>query len=228
VTGVLASEDEAATVRDDLDAAFSRYLDKLEVSSKVARADWAPMAIEIASQLQVASNFDVSVNNDQLMLSGTLEDRNTGRELAAFATQSVGNKLDVLNNFSISNNSSDDLLAQSLMQEIDALPTKSIVFNKGSTTLKQEARTVLDDIAASILGYDDVVLEVAGHTDSSGDAVRNLKLSKERAESVRTYLIDQDVPANRLRAIGYGETVPLKTNDTAAGRAANRRIEFNL
>jgi len=134
-----------------------------------------------------------------------LEDRNTGRELAAFATQSLGNKLDVLNNFSISNTSSDDLLAQSLMQEIDALSTKNIVFNKGSTTLK-----------------------IAGHTDSSGDAVRNLKLSKERAESVRTYLIDQDVPANRLRAIGYGETVPLKTNDTAAGRAANRRIEFNL
>ena len=114
------------------------------------------------------------------------------------------------------------------MQELNALPTRNIVFNKGSTTLTNSAKSVLDDVAAAILGYDDLVVEIAGHTDSSGDAVTNLNLSKQRAAAVRDYLVEKDVPSSRLSPIGYGETAPITSNDTGAGRAANRRIEFNI
>ena len=114
------------------------------------------------------------------------------------------------------------------MQELDALPTANIVFNKNSTTLTEKAQEVLDDVAAAILGYENVVIEISGHTDSSGDAVRNLRLSKQRAAAVLDFLVERNVPANRLRAIGYGETAPISDNETAQGRAANRRIEFNL
>ena len=114
------------------------------------------------------------------------------------------------------------------MQELDALPTSNIVFNKNSTTLTDDAKDVLEDVAAAILGYSDLVVEIAGHTDTTGDAVRNLSLSKQRASAVRDYLVEIDVPANRLSPIGYGETAPIRDNDTDAGRAANRRIEFKL
>ena len=128
----------------------------------------------------------------------------------------------------IRDSTNEDLLAQSLMQELDALPTSNILFNKNSTTLTDDAKEVLQDVAAAILGYSDLVVEIAGHTDTTGDAVRNLSLSKQRAEAVRDYLVEIDVPGNRLSPIGYGETAPIGDNDTDAGRAANRRIEFNL
>ena len=69
-------------------------------------------------------------------------------------------------------------------------------------------------------------LEIQGHTDNVGDDVLNMRLSLERAESVRRYLIDHGIAADRLVARGYGESRPTAGNGSAGGRSANRRIEF--
>ncbi|MFT4627435.1 MAG: OOP family OmpA-OmpF porin, partial [Myxococcota bacterium] len=71
-------------------------------------------------------------------------------------------------------------------------------------------------------------VEVAGHTDSQGSDSYNQGLSQDRAASVRRYLMDKSVSADRLLSRGYGETQPIATNKTAAGREQNRRVEFNL
>ena len=86
----------------------------------------------------------------------------------------------------------------------------------------------MDTVAETIAGYPDQIVEISGHTDSSGDSVVNLELSKERAVAVRDYLVTNGLPSNQLRPIGYGESNPVADNSTSAGRAANRRIEFNL
>ena len=233
LTGLVSSNEEANTIRNGLNELFGpdNYNDELTINASVGSANWIDSAIDVVTEMRDISDFGLSINRGQMLLSGNVPDREFGLNTAIAATEITGNSLDILNNFSVRDStidSSEDLLAQSLMQELNALPTANIVFNKGSTTLTDKAQEVLDDAAAAILGYENVVVEISGHTDSSGDAVRNLRLSKERAAVVLDYLVDRNVPANRLRAIGYGETAPISDNETAQGRAANRRIEFNL
>ena len=233
LTGQVSSNEEADTIRNGLNKLFGpdNYEDDLTINASVGSAKWIDSAIDVVTEMRDINDFGLSINRGQMLLSGKVPDREFGLNTAIAATEITGNSLDILNNFSVRDttiDSSEDLLAQSLMQELDALPTANIVFNKGSTTLTDKAQEVLDDAAAAILGYENVVVEISGHTDSSGDAVRNLRLSKERAAVVLDYLVDRNVPANRLRAIGYGETAPISDNETAQGRAANRRIEFNL
>ncbi len=71
-------------------------------------------------------------------------------------------------------------------------------------------------------------LKLAGHTDNVGSDNANLKLSKDRAESVKNYLVSKGANPSRIEATGYGETQPIATNKTAAGRQKNRRVEFTL
>jgi outer membrane protein OmpA-like peptidoglycan-associated protein len=72
------------------------------------------------------------------------------------------------------------------------------------------------------------VIEVAGHTDNSGDPSSNLQLSQQRAAAVRDYLISQGVAPTSLVAKGYGDTRPVGSNDTDEGKFHNRRIEFTI
>ena len=167
------------------------------------------------------------------MLSGAVSDRLSGQTLASTAAEITGDKLKIVNDFSPVENaplvlSGEELLAQQLKNELDALNTSDIVFNKGDITLTDEAMRILDQVAITILNYPGQVVEIAGHTDSTGDALANLELSKERAIAVRDYLLGQNVPEGRLQPIGYGETKTVADNETREGQAANRRIEFNL
>jgi outer membrane protein OmpA-like peptidoglycan-associated protein len=73
-----------------------------------------------------------------------------------------------------------------------------------------------------------LIIEISGHTDNQGIAAENLSLSKRRAESVVQFLTEQGIPLNRLQAKGYGATRPIAENNTAAGRAKNRRSEMKI
>jgi len=190
LTGFVGSEADADSIRTGLNNLFGAngFDDELTISNAVESASWIGDALLVTSAVQNVTDFGVNIRAGQMRLSGSVEDRETGRDLAISATEIAGGKLGVLNNFSVNNititDTNEDLLAQSLMQELDALPTKNIVFNKNSTTLTDSAKEVLQDVAAAILGYSDLVVEIAGHTDTSGDAVRNLRLSKQRAAAV--------------------------------------------
>ncbi len=85
---------------------------------------------------------------------------------------------------------------------------------------------MLDVVAQSILAGPAATIEIGGHTDSEGTEVNNQRLSLQRAQAVRTYLIGKGVAAPRLVAKGFGSTVPIADNATPEGRAQNRRIEF--
>ncbi len=103
---------------------------------------------------------------------------------------------------------------------------RGINFESGSAALTPDSHPVLDQVIASMSAYPEVRIEIRGHTDSQGPAAFNQSLSQKRAESVRQYLINGGIAANRITAIGVGEEEPISSNATAAGRAENRRIEF--
>ncbi|MDY3330438.1 MAG: OmpA family protein [Pelistega sp.] len=101
----------------------------------------------------------------------------------------------------------------------------NIVFDTGSSEIKQRYNRRLNAFAHYLV-ENKRGGEIAGYTDNVGDAAANQKLSEERANSVRNYLIAQGVPAESLVAVGYGQEEPIADNGTAEGRAQNRRIEF--
>jgi OOP family OmpA-OmpF porin len=106
------------------------------------------------------------------------------------------------------------------------LTLEGVNFATDSAKLRPESMAILDSAAATLKEWGEVKVEVAGHTDSVNSDAYNLKLSQRRAEAVRAYLIKQGVAAERLTAKGYGESMPVADNKTAAGRAKNRRVEL--
>ncbi|MBS0482951.1 MAG: OmpA family protein [Proteobacteria bacterium] len=103
-----------------------------------------------------------------------------------------------------------------------------VTFDVGSSNLKPEFRATLDKVAQSLIDYPSSLVDVYGHTDSTGSDSFNQTLSESRARTVMNYLISKGVPAARLRSQGFGETMPIASNDTADGRAKNRRVEIKI
>ncbi|WP_027080010.1 OmpA family protein [Luteimonas mephitis] len=87
---------------------------------------------------------------------------------------------------------------------------------------------VLDNVASTLQQYNQTIIEVAGHTDSVGSDAYNQQLSQKRAEAVANYLGSRGIMRDRMITVGAGETRPVASNDTDAGRAQNRRVEITL
>jgi outer membrane protein OmpA-like peptidoglycan-associated protein len=109
-----------------------------------------------------------------------------------------------------------------------AFAARAIQFETGKATIKPVSYKILDEVASILKEYPYYDVNVDGHTDNVGKPEANLKLSQDRAASAVTYLVSKGIPASRLVSNGYGDTKPAADNKTAAGRAQNRRVEFNL
>jgi len=105
---------------------------------------------------------------------------------------------------------------------------KTILFDTGKSSIKAQSAAVLEDIIKILKEYPNSKFTVEGHTDSTGSDELNQKLSDARANAVKEYLVEHGIDAFRLSSLGYGETKPIDTNNTAKGRANNRRVEINL
>lgn len=100
-----------------------------------------------------------------------------------------------------------------------------VSFGLGSANLKNSAAKLLKSLAVVLNKHPNSAIEIIGHTDATGSDAINLPLSAKRAESTRDYLIAQKVAADRFTTQGWGSDQPVADNNTAAGRAANRRVE---
>src|SRR6266540_2583357 len=112
--------------------------------------------------------------------------------------------------------------------EITVRLTSDILFDLDSATLRSESRSTLRDLASNFQRYPDEIIDIEGHTDSSGTTEHNQVLSERRANSVRDFLVDNGVPSRNVTAVGYGETRPKATNSTPEGRQLNRRVEIHI
>lgn len=104
----------------------------------------------------------------------------------------------------------------------------NITFALNSADLNSQFYSALDGVSMVLKEYNKTVIEVAGHTDSTGSEEYNRALSERRAQSVASYLSSHGVSSQRLITVGAGEAYPIASNDTEQGRAANRRVELTI
>ncbi len=123
----------------------------------------------------------------------------------------------------------NDNLQKALASEDDKIvKLQYISYETGSAKLTNLSKYELDNVVTAMNKYGALTIEVAGHTDNTGDAEANQALSQARAQTVADYLTGKGVSANRLRVVGYGQTKPTDTNETEIGRENNRRTEFEI
>lgn len=103
-----------------------------------------------------------------------------------------------------------------------------VTFAVDSTVISPAFQTSLDKVAQSMVQYPNSLVDVYGHTDSTGSDAYNMDLSKRRADSVARYLISRGVSSARIQTQGMGESYPVASNDTPDGRALNRRVEIKI
>lgn len=104
---------------------------------------------------------------------------------------------------------------------------KNLEFDLGKSTIRSNSYPSLNSVAALLIEKN-FSLKLAGHTDNTGSMQTNMRISKERAEAVKSYLVSKGANASRIEATGYGPTQPISTNANAEGRQQNRRVEFTL
>jgi OOP family OmpA-OmpF porin len=111
---------------------------------------------------------------------------------------------------------------------LDIIELRGVNFATNSDRLLSGAESVLDDAIAWLKQHPSLVVEVAGHTDSDGNEILNLGLSERRANTVRDYMISGGINPGNITAKGFGESQPKSDNDTAEGKAENRRVELRI
>ena len=105
---------------------------------------------------------------------------------------------------------------------------KSILFNSGRSSFKKGVSKDLDAIVAIMNEFPKATFALGGHTDSTGSAKINARLSQQRADAVMNYFVKNGVDASRLTSKGYGSANPIADNKTRAGRTENRRVEIKV
>jgi OOP family OmpA-OmpF porin len=113
-------------------------------------------------------------------------------------------------------------------REVLTFAMKAVQFQLGKATLTNESFSVLNQIVSIMNKYPDYKLSIDGHTDNTGAAEVNRKLSENRAKACRDYLMTKGIPESRMSYQGFGPTRPIADNSTYSGRTLNRRVEFNL
>ncbi|PBQ33223.1 hypothetical protein CNR22_16055 [Sphingobacteriaceae bacterium] len=105
---------------------------------------------------------------------------------------------------------------------------ENVYFDSGKATLKPSSNKALNDLAEVLKLKTTMTIEIQGHTDDVGDPAENLKLSQQRAEAVKKFIVNKGVEASRISAKGYGQTLPVADNTSDAGKAKNRRTTLKV
>lgn len=114
-----------------------------------------------------------------------------------------------------------------ITRKID-IAARQILFETGSDKLLRSSMSAIEEVVSVMKENATLTLEIAGHTDNIGDSVANKELSQRRADAVKVVIEKLGIENNRIQAIGYGETVPVTSNETPEGRSRNRRVELKI
>lgn len=112
--------------------------------------------------------------------------------------------------------------------EIELVMPGNVTFDTNQSTIRPGFNDTLSSVSLVLKEFDKTIIQIEGHTDSTGAESYNQLLSERRASSVRDFLLNQGIEPRRTRAVGYGQRYPIASNESASGREQNRRVELTL
>ncbi len=145
------------------------------------------------------------------------------------ATDRCPREAEVINGVDDEDGCPDEGLAQVRLGRGELEISERVYFERGSDRLEARSKGLLRQVAQTLLAHRELQrVEIQGHTDAEGDPEQNVDLSERRARQVMLFLVEAGVPGKRLEARGFGPARPVADNESAAGRARNRRVEFHI
>jgi outer membrane protein OmpA-like peptidoglycan-associated protein len=192
------------------------------------------------SSAPVSARFDVIDIASGRLMASSISDPVTGAfliSLPAGASYAVNARaqgfLFFSENFTLDAQLNSDEVFEAVIDMVpiatgERIVLKNIFFESGSANLNSKSETELNTLFEFLSNNATLKIEIGGHTDNIGVDEANLKLSEERALAVKMFLVEKGIPASRINAKGYGETVPIAPNTDETGRKQNRRTEFTV
>lgn len=198
-----------------------RVVDHISVGAVVAPPNWAGYVQKVLGpDLKQVSRGELSIQGNQIELKGEVANEAMRQHVASTMATSLNPTYTIRNGLRVAASE------QNLID--DALRNRIIEFEPGSSVIKPEGLRVLDEILPTLVKVSARKVEVIGHTDSIGARDANIALSFARADAVKAYLESKGITASRISVSGAGPDRPVASNQTAEGRARNRRIEFRI
>jgi len=196
-------------------------LDQITIGQVTTPANWSDYVQKlITPDLKQVSKGQLKIDGTTVSVRGEVANEAQRQRIASdFATR--------LNpTYTVTNGLRVSAADQGVLDR--TLANRIVEFESGQAVLTPTGRAILDEMGAAMLKLKGQKVEIIGHTDNVGLRASNQNLSQARAEAVRNYLSGKGIPAETLVASGSGPDRPIASNDTAEGRARNRRIEFRM
>lgn len=204
-------------LRDTYGAA--NVVDQIEVGDVATPPNWSANVQKLINpQLKQVHKGQLKIDGTQIEVRGEVGNEAQRQQIASDMANALNPTYTIRNGLRVSA-SEQGLLDQTLAN-------RTIEFETGSATLAPQGRAILDQMAAVLAKMNTRTVEIIGHTDNSGNRASNIALSQARADTVKGYLVGKGISPQQLTTDGVGPDQPVASNDTAEGRARNRRIEF--
>ncbi|MGY3823074.1 OmpA family protein [Acinetobacter haemolyticus] len=223
VEGVVPNESSKQAILVKMQSVYGadQVVDKIQVRPVSAPNGWSDSVTRVITpDLKKVKQGQLRVRGTQIELTGKMSNPNEIQPTSS-NFQSL-----VQQPYRFNAQLSVNLAEQKVID--DALKDRIIEFESGSAILTEAGKRILDEMAVALNKVGGKQVKIIGHTDSSGDASRNVILSKERAVAVQDYLVSKNIATDRLSTEGKGSSEPIADNATADGRRKNRRIEFEV
>lgn len=214
-------------------------IEKAVEVNKVSLTVFKGNTIDALSREAVEANIEITDNSSGSIIESFTTNSATGKfliSLEAGINYGIAVKADGYlfhsENFDIPDDSDYNLINKTIELKNIAIGStialRNIFFDVGKATLRSESNSELDRLVKLMKDVPSLKIEISGHTDNTGSASLNQKLSQERAESVVRYLTAKGIKESRMTAKGYGASKPIASNNTQSGRQENRRTEFEI
>jgi OmpA-OmpF porin, OOP family len=220
LTGIVANEAARTQAVDFAKQSFGadKVVDQLTIDDKTGTYGWFATLGEVFNWQKAVPDAGFEFANNRLVLTGTVTSEVEKTARGDQAKQYFGPEVIIDNQIQVV-----AIAAAGDTVTCGDRIAIAINFATGSSALNREAKAVLDQVFECVKAGR---YEISGHTDNTGSAVGNQKLSMARAESTKTYLVEKGAKAADLSTVGYGADKPIASNDSNEGKAQNRRIEF--
>jgi OOP family OmpA-OmpF porin len=198
-----------------------RVVDQIAIGPVAMPANWNGYVQKlITPDLRQISRGQLKIDGSNVSLRGEVANEALRQRIASNVATNLNPTYTVNNGLRVS------AAEQALLD--NTLANRTVEFDSGKATLTPTGRAILDEMVAAMQKLKGRRIEIIGHTDSAGLRASNVSLSQARAATVKSYLAAHGIAEENLSASGQGPDRPIASNDTAEGRARNRRIEFRL